>query len=361
MKNRSKRLDFRKKLKSRKVNRAVPKTTIAIISIVCILAIGAIAGYIIAPKPAPDVLTATSDPKEVPVSQVTFDDGKDTTVDMNLGANGAITTTTAGRVTDYSCSTGAKLKSGDTFVSINGNPLVNLATSIPLWRNLKDKDSGKDVSALTAELARLGYGWGETDTVTDGVIESFNNLLISIGGNTDDKKINLDSILWLPANNQSVMSCGTQIGMTVSNTAKLAELSVPVKSAKLHQIPSGSLPGERVIKINGATYPVEANGDITNEDALTALGVAASSQQGGGGSGVVASWVLKTPMSVLAVPPSAIFTDESAKNSCIQQNDQIIKVKVVSSQLGQSYIVPAVQGANIESANMSPADNLVCQ
>ncbi|MDR2748860.1 MAG: hypothetical protein LBB10_03110, partial [Bifidobacteriaceae bacterium] len=120
-------------------------------------------------------------------------------------------------------------------------------------------------------------------------------------------------------------------------------------------------------KISGKTYPIEANGDITDEDALTALGVAASSQpQGGGGgddggSGSLASWVLKTPMNVLAVPPSAIFTDESAKNSCVQENNQIIKIKVVSSQLGQSYIVPAGNSVTITSVNMSPADNLVCQ
>lgn len=42
-------------------------------------------------------------------------------------------------------------------ISVNDLPLISLATSRPLWRDLVAGDTGLDVRALRAELTRLGY------------------------------------------------------------------------------------------------------------------------------------------------------------------------------------------------------------
>ena len=52
---------------------------------------------------------------------------------------------------------GDTLKPGTIVATVSGRPLIVISTSVPLYRDLKDGDTGQDVSALQNWLQSIGY------------------------------------------------------------------------------------------------------------------------------------------------------------------------------------------------------------
>src|SRR5690606_19130165 len=101
--------------------------------------------------------------------------------------------------------------------TVDGVPLVGLATSVPLWRDLSLGDEGEDVTALHTELARLGYEVDTEGPLRRAALRALRDLYEQAGekpGALD--RVTIDRIVWLPAPSTSVNECLATVGSTVA-------------------------------------------------------------------------------------------------------------------------------------------------
>src|SRR5690606_16748578 len=96
-------------------------------------------------------------PALVDVSREAFDDRRQVAFTAEQSTGVALTTRDEGLVTRTTCAPGAVVASGSSPLTLDDRPVVALATSEPLWRDLGPGAKGSDVKALQTELARLGH------------------------------------------------------------------------------------------------------------------------------------------------------------------------------------------------------------
>ncbi|MDR0416449.1 MAG: hypothetical protein LBH76_03880, partial [Propionibacteriaceae bacterium] len=86
------------------------------------------------------------------VTKQIYDDARTVTLTLTAGPEQRFQTPRSGRVTSSACAAGAEFISGGSALSVDGVPVLGLATAVPLWRDLALGDAGPDVAALGAEL-----------------------------------------------------------------------------------------------------------------------------------------------------------------------------------------------------------------
>lgn len=94
---------------------------------------------------------------DTPVVQRTIDDRRSIRLALELGPSASLKSPSDGLITESACQAGQAIASGDHMMTLGDQRLYALATAIPLWRDLGPGDQGDDVTALQAELQRLGY------------------------------------------------------------------------------------------------------------------------------------------------------------------------------------------------------------
>ena len=128
----------------------------AALALVTAAALGAAVTGLLLADAAPTALREPVPVTSAPVTQRSFDDARTVELALTLGADVSLTAPASGRVTALTCRPDTPFSSGGSNLSINGAPLLNLATAVPLWRSLGVGDEGADVLALREELIRLG-------------------------------------------------------------------------------------------------------------------------------------------------------------------------------------------------------------
>lgn len=125
------------------------------------LAIGAL---VFAPH-TPAQLEAAPQSGSVPVVEQPLTDSRTVELVVTSSAAQPIRFAGSGTLTSVTCPEENILRSGTSTFAVDGQNVVPLATSVPLWRDLHEGDTGEDVRALQAELSRLGYSVG-----VDGIL-----------------------------------------------------------------------------------------------------------------------------------------------------------------------------------------------
>ena len=322
---------------------------------VCVatLSVGVSIGVAIAPASTPADIARSESTGSVPVSSQQFADSRQLGLAVVPGAQRSLAMPREGRVTALSCVPGGELTSGESAVSVNDDPLVFLATGRPLWRDIAAGDTGPDVSALQAELARLGY-----DTVVDGkfgrgTLAAVRALAQSNGhASADWQAAPADLFVWLPAPVVTAVSCDAQMGDQVAAGDSLATLTRAVASAAVQGIPGDVVAGTREVAVDSAVIPVDANGIVADEASLRTLADTASyrsalgsasgpgQQDAGNGDGAVTVSVdfrLAEPVATLVVPPAALYAIEGAE-ACVLSGEKPHAVRMVGSQLGKTFV-----------------------
>jgi peptidoglycan hydrolase-like protein with peptidoglycan-binding domain len=256
------------------------------------------------------------------------------------------------------------MHSGQVLLGVNDDPIVLLATSIPLWRDISLGDKGDDVRALQSELQRLGYSYHGTPGVAGaGTISAARQLLHAAGdGSVVGQTVPASQFAWIPAPAVTIASCPVAVGASVESGNSLATLDGSLTRASIVQLPADLVPGERLLEINAVAVPIAAGGVVTDSASLAKIAstdayaqYVASSASGtpavttddpnasgdesstAPAAGVSAKLVLTHTMEIGVVPPSAVYSI-SANKGCVLGPQRAYAVSVVGSQLGQTYV-----------------------
>jgi peptidoglycan hydrolase-like protein with peptidoglycan-binding domain len=314
------------------------------------LAIGLTCGFLLVPPSTPASLGAEQPLKSVAVTQTSFDDPQDVSVTVVPGPSRTLTSAAGGRLTSFSCAVGSRMTSGTSAFSVDGAPILLLATGVPLWRDIRIGDRGDDVAALQTELTRLGFGanadgkWGARSQ------NAYESLLRKRGMRLDlSGRVSAERIAWLPSETAAVMNCAASVGDTVEPTQAIARFAAGLASATVVMgIGSGAKAqtGDRVIVVDDARIPLPADGRLTDQEALDTIAnsfgyrQAMSGTDGGPGDqqpSIAFQAVLTTPLRVAVVPPSAVYGLEGDRG-CVRQRGGSVPVSIVGSQLGETLI-----------------------
>jgi len=280
----------------------------------------------------------------VPVSQRTYDDGRTVTVTVTAQEGQKLTAPRGGRTSALTCTAGGTVTSGTSVLALDGAGLLSLATSVPPWRDLTVGDTGPDAAALNAELARLGHSVAKTDRITPATVRAYRAAARQASAEQPrNEVIQADQILWIPAPEVVVASCPVRLGDRVATSDPVLTLQ-STTSARIPSLPADAVAGGRVVTIDSDTIPVTDDGQITDATALTTLlassAYATTSANASGTRQLSARWVLAEPATIMAVPPAAIAGTGTDAVCVVDEKNTVYPVRVVGSQLGQTFILP---------------------
>lgn len=323
--------------------RRPPGTAVALTLLALLLAVSAGVGLgaVLFHDTTPPSLRTAAPVASVPTSVREFADKRAVELGFTLAADGALTSPESGRVTGFDCVPGGTLVSGEPALAIDGRRVLGFSTSVPLWRDLSWGDDGEDVRALRAELARLGLEVEGEGAVDRSVYLAIAELFEKAGeAEYSNDVIPLDRLIWLPAPSTQVKECLVSTGSSVNSGEKLAVVPGGLVSARVVRLPDRLTPGDRMLVVDGEQIPSDAEGRLSDPDALAALATTPSFFAAVSTSTptVTASWELEAPIEVNVVPPAALY-DLDGGSACVASGGEPFAVTVLGSELGQSFVV----------------------
>lgn len=308
------------------------------------IAAGVLAGLALAPVPSPTLVggfPGQGDSQVVEVTLQEFTDERQVELDVELEQARQVLAPASGIVTDWACEAGGELRSGTSPLSLNGGPVVALATVVPLWRDLAAGASGDDVEALQMELNRLGFVVEVTGRYDDLTRRAVADLLEGQGAGGSDGRLRLSSVIWLPTRSAAILGCDVQIGSPVNNGTAIASLEPRIKVVRIRdRLPTGVATGERHLVIGDLHLIVDATGRMDPSDFADLMRTEAFQifRESDGAVGIRGTYLLAEPMTVGNVPPGAIVVDP-AGTSCVVAGDGSVRaVRVVGSVAGRSLV-----------------------
>jgi len=350
-----------------------PWLAVVAVAILVVFVSGLSAGWLWFVPSVPPSLAVSTAPSRVPVSYQPFADTRSVAVDFALSSPVTLTSGATGRVTSSSCVADGTVASGSSILAVNGEPLVALSTSIPLWRDLADGDSGKDVTALQTELSRLGYGTGVDGKVGPSTLAAVAKLLApGTEAATPTAAVPASRFIWLPSETAAVGTCDVAVGDTVTPGSAVATTAQQLVSASVHELPSDLLEGARTVTLDDKTVAVAPDGRVSDAESLTALAEtpsyrnylsrlsqqAAQSSEAGSPEAVNGMLSLAEPVEVASVPPSAVYAVKG-NLGCVSSGSRRSRVSIVGSQLGQTYVT-FTDAAKPKTVDAAPGGKATC-
>lgn len=282
----------------------------------------------------------------VPTEGVAFADERSVELKLTQSPPVVLTIRGAGVVTSNSCISGTAISSGQIAYSVDDAPVVALATSSPMWRDLRPGDRGVDVEAFQTALANLGTGIQVDGVLGYDALEAFANLLVNSGYPKEEfTSIPSARILWIPGPETTPSSCEVSVGEQIAETAEYATVSGGLVSASISTVSEGPLPGARAVSINGSDIPVEESGTITAPEHLATIATLPGFNDAIRATDPVplsGTWHLVEPIEAVSVPASGLTRLESG-SACIWDEDEGFPVLILGSQLGQTLVQSATE------------------
>lgn len=306
------------------------------------------------PEVPPSVAFPTSAPAEFePTAQSTVD-ARAVQIAVEQGAREQLQVRRSGTITALDCAPGTAIDSWGSVLTVDGSRLLSIATTTPLYRDLRVGDTGDDVLALQNELRRLGHAVRADGVLGQTSVKLVDTRLRELGAVTEPDVIARESLVWLPSPTALAAGCSVELGTTVESGAAIAELESPVTAAAVDPVPADLLPGERIALIAEHRLAVDGLGAIRSEEDLRLLRSSAEFEQAvravgsgaGGGASIVggtasvvldATLELAEPIETWAVPPAAIHALEG-RHGCVLAGGEAVAVEVVASELGKSFV-----------------------
>lgn len=346
-----------------------PRVRWSVVGIAAVVA-ASVAGSLVAlwaPVPAPVALATARPDRVVPVTERSFADERQASLQVSTAPARSVVAPRQGRLTSLTCRNGERLTSGTAFATIDGSPVVALATAIPLWRELESQDRGDDVRALQVELGRLGHAVQPDGVVGPATIRAAEAVRGARNSAADAvTTVSPGDFAWIPDAEVTVGECAGVVGAPIESGDVLVALPVAVVSARLTTIPSPAAEGARVVRLGSTSIPVAGDGSVRDPDALARIGSTAEFLAAGAGASddtaIPVQWALEEPMSALVVPPSALWDVEDG-TACVMpatKPDRPLLVEVLGSALGQSFVrTPA--GGSLEAVRSVPPKSRACR
>ncbi|MDD6373693.1 MAG: hypothetical protein PUF97_04360 [Bifidobacteriaceae bacterium] len=323
---------------------------------VCVLVIvsivvscGACALYL--PDRTPGILQRPQEVTSAPASVQAWSESRSMTVTPVISQSQAISSNSMGMVTADHHAYG--LESGKAAFSVDGQPVVSLATTVPPWRDLQYYDKGEDVRALNNELVRLGYAAdANSDVYSWNTGNAWNSLLKSCGAaGTSDGGFSMASVLWIPRDSVKVTDWTAAMGSQVTQGSAIGAIPGSLQKLQLPAALQGS--GDYTITVFGQSTQLTAGqSEITDAGFLEAVESTQdwSSQTSDSlASGIDATLRSSSQQEVLRVPAAAVYgLDDSGSSGCIVSQGTPVHVDVVGSGMGVSLVAPT-DGTDVSS------------
>ncbi|MCL2315681.1 MAG: hypothetical protein FWC46_01150, partial [Actinomycetia bacterium] len=276
-----------------------------------------------------------------PATARQFADSRPVTITLTAGIDIPLMARRAGVVTTGPG--GLTLESGKAAVWVDGSPVVGLATTTPLYRNLSVGDAGADAAALNQELARLGYPAPQSDVYTSQTGQAWQALQVALGSPAPVTAFDVDRVLWLPAATVQVSAWRVTAGVSVAPGDVFGVVPGQVMSAHVAMADGSPIPaGSRTVTVGGVSVPLPTDGTVTDGGFLgAAVAVATIVQTDGSQERLQTSGTteLAQPIAVLGVPPVAVF-GLAGDHGCVQVGDSGVPVTVVGASLGTTLVRP---------------------
>jgi peptidoglycan hydrolase-like protein with peptidoglycan-binding domain len=305
---------------------------------VALVAVGLLAGILLVPARVPSSVAAPEGERRVAVSSRRFDDPRRVEVTPHRADAVTLTVAETGRITRTTCAPGAVISSGTSPVTVDDRPVLALATTVPLWRDLESGMRGEDVRALQVELARLGQPVTPTGTYDRATAAAVAAVQRAIGVAQPSGRLPVASVIWLPAPQVTVATCEVALAEIIG-PGPFATVAGGLVALQVTGGLADAVAGDRLLRLGTASAPIDASGMVT--DAAFLAEVAASPEYAfaaASDSGTLTlDAVLATPVEVVVVPPGAIYgiTDDAG---CVIADGEPRRVRVVASSLGQTMV-----------------------
>lgn len=309
----------------------------------------------------PPTLARGGEVGSVPVTMQEFDDPRRVELVVTPGAEISLESPRAGKVTRWSCAQGSTLVSGRSYAAIDGESLVNLSTSIPLWRDLATGDRGDDVVALQTELQRLGF-----DVQADGVLGSASITAFTRLLGDDDRgaqSIGVDRIVWQPAPEVQSTGCETRLGVAIGLGDPLVGIASPPVAARVASLPTDALPGARSLRVDGVVVEIDDSGAVADAAARAELASTGSYRAALAESSepsIAGTVSLSTPTRIAVVPPGSVYALDGT-DGCVIGDGRPTAIRVVGSQLGQTFVTFTEAGEPPAEVALHPDEDASCR
>lgn len=287
----------------------------------------------------PTALASGTNPTTFPLTTEDFVDQRTVDVTVNTTDGIKLVAPAAGRVTAWACAVGSTVSSGSTLMSLDDQPVLALATSMPLWRELQPGDRGADVTSLQSELARLGKAVTVDGRLGTETLTALTELFHAVGDTSDLGSVPLARIQWLPAPAVTLGGCTAALGDRLEDGDEVATLPGGVLQLTIDTYPDDLYPGDRVVVIDDIDVPVDPEGHVSSEGIALIDGIALTRPTDGNGPATFSAPLrLTTAIAVAPVPPSSLYDLDGTKG-CVTVAGEPHAVTVAGSQLGQTFVV----------------------
>ncbi len=339
-------------------------TTVVVAAVALALLGGTVAILALPGDRADSVDTATGEPT-VAVAVRDFNDARTVHAVPTLSSPTTLTVSDAGRVTSTTCEVGTTIGSGSSPLTIDERPVIALATTIPLWRDLGVGARGDDVVALQTELRRLGHDVRPDGIFGSGTAAAVRALLRDLGDTSKSSTLRSASVMWLPTPSITVSSCEVLLadrfagGAVAKVGGGLVALTIAAGGEDVDGT-EGAVPGPRVLTYNDGAAEVDEKGRVTDPAFLAAVaagpGFAMAKENGGA---ITMQYVLASSVEVAVVPPGSIYA-LSGGSGCVVGDGAPLAVTVVSSALGQALV--SFDGDAVPTqVHVAPGDGPACR
>ncbi|WP_426625086.1 peptidoglycan-binding protein [Leifsonia sp. McL0607] len=292
--------------------------------------------------PAPDSLQKPTAPPTLGLQETEFRDERSMGLTADVDRTAAIALNTSGMVTASSCVSGGTLESGGVIAHIDAAPIVALASTTPLFRDLAPGDEGTDVEALRQALRGLGFDVDAEGTYSAAVRDAVRQVQRLAGIAPADGSLRLASVAWLPARSVAVSSCEVTVGERYELGSPVAEVPGTLRSLTLVTGEATVVvPGDRTIRLGAQEFAMPESGAIVDRAVLDVVAASPEYQANAAktkDSPLSVSARLVTPLRVVAVPPGALVGG-AADMRCVQlEGGATAPVRIVASRLGSSFV-----------------------
>ena len=282
-------------------------------------------------------------PTSAPVSSRSFSDPQSVKVAFTRSPKRVLHSPMMGLVTETDCTTQEPVISGQKVLSLDGQVVMALHTTMPMWRVPVIGTEGQDISSLQNALVELGQNISVTGKYSRETDRAFRAVLSSAGMTiTAYQSLPLDHVLWIPDNSVSVSECLFSVGDVLQAGQDLIELTRDLSQVAIQNLPTDIVSGSRNLTAGSWAFQTSEDGIVADPTELANIQATPQYQEGIEASTdepviVDMQWELQNPLSVSSVPPRSLF-DIATNQGCVASNGKVYRVAIVASSLGSALV-----------------------
>jgi peptidoglycan hydrolase-like protein with peptidoglycan-binding domain len=287
----------------------------------------------------PENLSAPSAARTAPIVYVEHRDERSATAVATTSKPAGVSLARGGVVTSTECVGGASIESGRIVATLDGRPVLGIATSIPFYRDLGPGLSGPDVDALRTALRAMDYDVAAKGAYDIKLVSAVRALQAKHSLEQRDGNLSLRDVMWLPAASTEILSCDALVGSAYTAGSPFLTTAGTLQSLRV-AAPDGSAwtPGPRTVQFGSASARVGEDGVVTDPGFLKAVSTsseyAASRVQGGSPKPVSVRLALAEPLRVARLPISAVSPAKGTMACVRGEDDADHRLRVVGSSGG---------------------------